>query len=75
MDQLVYNCLLYNPVGTYVRSLGQKIEQRWLDNWRRNPILQGGWMLQAAAYPDPAAGLLAGRQAAWRWRDDCGAYP
>ncbi|PSC74594.1 Swr1 complex bromodomain subunit Brf1 isoform A [Micractinium conductrix] len=39
MDQLVYNCLLYNPVGTYVRQLGQKIEQRWLDNWRRNPIL------------------------------------
>lgn len=39
MDQLVYNCLLYNPVGTYVRTLGQKIEQRWLDNWRRNPVL------------------------------------
>jgi hypothetical protein len=39
MDQLIFNCLLYNPTGTYVRTLGQKIEQRWLDNWRRNPVL------------------------------------
>ena len=39
MDQLVYNCMLYNPAGTFVRDLGTKVEQRWLDNWRRNPVL------------------------------------
>ena len=39
MDQLVHNCLLYNPAGSFVRELGQRLEQRWLDNWRRNPVL------------------------------------
>ena len=41
MDQLVFNCLLYNPEGTFVRDLGKKVEARWLDNWRRSAVLQG----------------------------------
>ncbi|EFN55691.1 hypothetical protein CHLNCDRAFT_133959 [Chlorella variabilis] len=56
MDQLVYNCLLYNPAGSYVRGLGQKIEQRWLDNWRRNPVLQ---QFHVTRMPKPAAGKPA----------------
>lgn len=53
MDQLVYNCLLYNPVGSAVRGLGQKLEQRWLDNWRRNPVLN---QFQVSRQPKPTAG-------------------
>lgn len=55
MDQLVYNCLLYNPMGSYVRSLGQKIEQRWQDNWRRNPLLNQFQVGLAPSLPSVAA--------------------
>ncbi|KAL4432569.1 hypothetical protein ABPG77_000506 [Micractinium sp. CCAP 211/92] len=58
MDQLVYNCLLYNPMGSYVRSLGQKIEQRWQDNWRRNPLLN---QFQVTRQPKPAAAKPAAK--------------
>jgi hypothetical protein len=58
MDQLVYNCLLYNPVASYVRSLGQKIEQRWLDNWRRNPVLA---QHHVTRMPKPPAGKPASK--------------
>lgn len=69
MDQLVYNCLLYNPVGSAVRGLGQKLEQRWLDNWRRNPVLnqfQVGRLLVKA--PGAAADARQGQGQAGVWK-------
>lgn len=56
MDQLVYNCMLYNPAGTMVRELGSKVEQRWLDNWRRNPVL-APYAVPVRGSGDPLAGL------------------
>lgn len=74
MDQLVYNCLLYNPAGTFVRDLGTKVEQRWLDNWRRNPVL-APYAVPGQRLPKPKAQAAKKGAAAARPQRSSGGQP
>ncbi|KAI7836070.1 hypothetical protein COHA_010039 [Chlorella ohadii] len=74
MDQLVYNCMLYNPAGTFVRELGSKVEQRWLDNWRRSPVL-APYAVPHQRLPKPKAQAQKKSAAAARPQRSSGGQP